>query len=842
MSLNFYREMQFAKVLRPTIYLAIKIWIFVLWNTSPLFSQVKGKITDSDGLPLPYAAIYIDGTSYGTLSNVDGFYELDLNIPGKYKINYQYVGYQDIQMTANYTNKPLEINVIMRDDQLLLNEVVIKANAEDPAYSIIREAIRHRPENKYRIQSLEADLYVKGLIKLTEVPQKFLGEEIGNLNGILDSLRQGILYLSESKSKFYFEQPDKIKEIMVSSIKSGDNSLFTANQFSWASFNLYDNYLEFGRSIVSPIGDNALSNYLYKLDKTYEDKDHFVIHKIKIEPKSKNTPALSGHIFIVDGYWTIHSSDLKLHGIALKNTYFDTIAIKQHYIPIENRESWMLFSQIFQFQAGLLGFRVGGDFTYIFSNYKLNADNTELFKNNERFKVEAHALERDTSFWNRERPIPLTKEEERDYIKKDSLLAIWSSKSYLDSMDRESNKLSPIHLILGYTYSNTYKKRKFTIPPPLSSVKFNAVEGFLISLLPYWTVQDSSLRRFKLQPSLDYGFSDHKFKPNILLDYTFDNYSLGNIQLSGGIKYRQFDAQNPVNERSNAWYSLWSKRNSIRLYRDKYVGINYFQELINGVYLDLSSTYSNRSNLVTNTNYSFRKKDLKYDENIPNYEISPDQYQENSYLLNKIKVTIRPGQTYSSYPNFKIRHSTDWPTITTEFESGYPLMADKPSFYKLTLRIRDQYVNLRKFGYFRYNVEGGTFLKGKPGYFADYLHPVANRIAIPIDPDLSSFNLLPFYQYSTDRYYLQLNIRHHFNGYVFDRIQLINKTPLRLTFGSSALYVPEKGYYLEPFIGIENFKIGPLHLFDIDYAFSFDKHGFLDHGIVFRLSQLLNSL
>lgn len=54
--------------------------------------------------------------------------------------------------------------------------------------------------------------------------------------------------------------PDKTKEIMISTVKSGDNSLFTANQFSWADFDLYDEYLKFGRSIVSPIGDNALSH------------------------------------------------------------------------------------------------------------------------------------------------------------------------------------------------------------------------------------------------------------------------------------------------------------------------------------------------------------------------------------------------------------------------------------------------------------------------------------------------------------------------------------------------------------------------------------------------------
>lgn len=815
--------------------------LFFLFSIN-VFGQISGYIKDTEGLPLPYTAVIIDGTTYGTVSNVDGYFELDIQKHGKITLSFQYVGYKNVQKVVEYSGKPVEINITMDSDFLSLNEVVIRADSEDPAYPIMRQAIAHRKSNKYIVKSLESDLYVKGLVKLIQVPKKLLGEDIGNMGGILDSMRQGILYLSESKSKFYYQHPDKIKEIMISTIKSGDNSLFTANQFSWASFDLYDEYLQFGRAIVSPLADNAFSHYTFSLEQTYEDRDHFVIHKIKITPKSKNSPALNGHIFIVDGTWTIHSTDIQIYGVALKNTYLDTIDVKQVFISVENRETWKLFSQVFRFKAGLLGFRIGGDFTYIFSNYILNLDNTAIFKNNETFKVENDALKRDTSFWNRERPIPLTVEEQKDYIKKDSLLTIWSSKTFLDSIDRENNKFKPIHILLGYTYANSYKNRKLKVPSPLSAIKFNAVEGFSISLNPYWTIEDSLMRKVKIQPSVSYGFADKKFKPEFLIDYTFDNYNMSKIKFSGGIKNRQFDSKDPINEKSNAWASLWSKTSKIRLYQDTYAEINYFQEIFNGLYLDISSTYSKRDPVQVNTEYSFRNKDLKYDINIPNTAILSEFYESNTYIKNKLRFTIRPGQKYSSYPNFKIRHATDWPSITPEYEMGIPITANKSSFQKITIRIRDLYVGMKQFGYFKYNIEGGFFVKGKPGYFSDFLHPVANRISIPIDPDLSSFSLLPFYQYSTDKYYLQINFRHHFNGYVFDKIPLINKTPLRLTIGSSALYVPDKGFYIEPYIGIENFKIGPIHLFDIDYAFSFDKNGLRDHGIVFRISQLLGNM
>ncbi|MBL0025125.1 MAG: hypothetical protein IPO98_08995 [Saprospiraceae bacterium] len=145
----------------------------------------------------------------------------------------------------------------MVEDENISDELVITADREDPAYNIMRKAIKRRNYFKNQFKSYEADLYVKGLVKITDSPKKILGEEIGDMKGLLDSTGRGIVYLSESKSKFYFQSPDKTKEEMISSVRSGSNSLFTANQFSWASFDIYTEYLNFSRSIVSPIADAA---------------------------------------------------------------------------------------------------------------------------------------------------------------------------------------------------------------------------------------------------------------------------------------------------------------------------------------------------------------------------------------------------------------------------------------------------------------------------------------------------------------------------------------------------------------------------------------------------------
>ncbi len=816
-------------------------WVIFFYITNNLDAQVRGNISDQSNLSLPFATIYIEGTSWGTVSNVDGYYELELPKKGLYNIVYYYVGYKPYRFTVDYDGGKVVKNVVLKLDNHILQELVIYADAEDPAYPIIRKAIANREKNKTNVKSLEADLYVKGVVKITDAPKAILGEDIGDMNGILDSTRQGMVYLSESKSKFYFQLPNETKEVMISMIKSGDNSLFTANQFSWASFDLYEEYLKFTRSIVSPLADVALNHYKFKLESTSVDNNGFTINKIKIIPKSQNAPLLHGHIFITDDIWNIHSADLQIYGNALKNTFLDTIEVKQVFVPTEGRTNWKMFSQVFSFKAGLMGFKMGGNFTYIFSNYQINKDVSAIFSNKETFKVTQNAMQKDTSFWAKSRPIPLTPEESKDYIKKDSLQAIWNTKSYMDSLDRKNNKFSFLKLLTGYSFDNTYEKKSLTFSSPLSTLRFSAVEGFKISIDPIWTKSDSMQRLWKLQPIIEYGFADKIWKPRINIERTFDNYSLGKLFFSAGRQNQQFDIREPINERNNSWTTLWYKVNAIRLYQNNLVSLGYSQEIFNGFYLYINSQYTDRKPVSVSTQYSFRKKDAPYDDNIPRKDLDADLYRANVYWKNTIRLTIAPGQKYSSYPYSKIRDLSDWPNITTEYETGLGISTNSQSFHKLTLRVRDYNVNARLIGYFQYNVEGGKFLGNKPSYFADFFHPMGNELLSPIAPDLSSFNLLPYYEFSTGDYYLQFNFRHHFNGFVFDKIPLINKTPLKLVIGSSGLYTPEKGHYLEPFIGIENFRIGPISLFDVDYSFGFDQSGFRDHGVTFRLSQLLNN-
>ncbi len=817
----------------------IFFFILVVVSTN-CFGQIVGHIKSTAGDTLPYATIYIENTSTGTVSNAEGYYELSIEENGAYNLIFQYVGYKKQTLSINYSGQKQKYSIALEPDNIV-TELTISANREDPAYAIIRKAIQKRKYYKNQVNSFEADLYVKGSVKITDAPKSVLGQDIGDMGGVLDTARQGIIYLSESKSKYYFIKPDKTKEIMLSSVTSGENSLFTANQFSMFSFDMYDEYMSFGRSIVSPIADNALSHYNYILEKTTIDNDGLTINKIKIIPKSANAPLLRGHIYIIENLWNIQSLDVQFYGSSLKSSFLDTINLRQIFVPVKKPNTWRLFSQVIDFNAGIFGFKMGGTFSYIFSKYQLEKDLSSIFTNNEKFRVEQSALNKDTAFWKAERPIPLTMEEERDYIRKDSLSRIWNSKSYMDSVDRVGNKFKVINLIMGYTWNNSFENRSISFPSPLSSVRFNALEGYKLTLAGKWQWSDSTYRKLSITPNIEYGFSDKLLKPWLEVDYQFDNKSLGHFNLSGGRRNQQFDQNEPINERNNSWRSLMYKLNGIRLFQNNFVKAGYRQEISNGIYIDFSTEYAKRKPLTNTTNYSFRKKDLAYAENIPRADFGAEYYQENQYVRNHLNILLRPYQKYSSYPNVKIRDVSDWPNIEIDYTMGIALDDQSSTFHKLSLRLRDRYVRAKLLGYFSYNVEYGTFLGADPTFFGDFFHPIGNESYMPIAPDLATFNLMPFYSYSTDRYYGLVNFRHHFNGYIIDKIPLLNKTSLKMIAAVSAMYEPRNGEYVELIVGLENFKIGPVPLFDVDYTWAFDKNGFRTHGITFRLSEIFNN-
>ena len=92
--------------------------------------SIVGKLTDTDynNEPLPFANIFIKGTTQGITSDIDGLYSLENVVAGTYTVVYSFVGYETVEIpnVKVLADKVTHIDVPMGASAANLDEVVIK--------------------------------------------------------------------------------------------------------------------------------------------------------------------------------------------------------------------------------------------------------------------------------------------------------------------------------------------------------------------------------------------------------------------------------------------------------------------------------------------------------------------------------------------------------------------------------------------------------------------------------------------------------------------------------------------------------------------------------------------
>ena len=200
--------------------------LFLLISLYASSQKITGTVFTEKGDLLPYSSLSVKGTTTGVSANSKARFSLTL-LPGVYTITCQHIGYARQEKIIIVDNNDKEINFILNEQKLELDEVVIKTGGEDPAYEIIRQAIKKRDFYNKQVQGFQCDLYTKDIVKLRSLPNKVFGQKLSEEDRKemqLDSSGKGIVYLSESIAKVFSQQPGKFKMEVNSSRVSGSGS------------------------------------------------------------------------------------------------------------------------------------------------------------------------------------------------------------------------------------------------------------------------------------------------------------------------------------------------------------------------------------------------------------------------------------------------------------------------------------------------------------------------------------------------------------------------------------------------------------------------------------------
>ncbi len=803
------------------IYVPILLFICAMMCATVVVAQqfeVNGKVVDSQGQPIPFVSVFISGTTKGVSANVDGVYRIAVN-KGPVTLAFTIIGFKTGTETLTISENTI-LNKTLVEENYTLNSVVIKANGEDPAFRIVRNAIKNRKTYLEEVFSYQSDVYIKGLQKLVGAPKKFFGRDIQKALD-LDTNRNGILYLSESQSRFSFMKPNKIKEEMISSKVSGRNNAFSFNKASDIRINFYENLLLANtgisaRSFVSPIAENAMFYYNYKLlGKT--DDNGLIVNKIEVTPRRKNDPAFRGVIYIADNTWRLMGTDLNLTADAGINL-LDTLNISQNFIKVD--KYYMPGNLKFQFNGNVFGFKFEGYFISFYNNYEINPKFDKNFFTSEILKITKSVNKKDSTYWANNRPIPLTQEEKRDYIKKDSIALRKQSKFYLDSVEKVNNNfsLSKI-LITNYQHNDRYNKTSYTFDPIVNSIFYNTVEGLALKYGVDYRKNLNENRYITVRPDVRYGFANEMFTASINTSMLYNAAKRASVSLGFGSEIADLNNYGTMGLLSNTINTLLFERNYPKFYKKTFLSLSTARELANGLQGYLGISHVKNHALVNN---SFRKlKDYTDREFTSNNPLDPvattpffPDYKSTSISA---RLTYSINQKYITRPNAKVYVESKFPQLTLTYKKGIAgLFGGETNYDLITIEAYQKRISLGLYGYTSFVLGAGKFLNNDQIYYPEFKHFRGNN-AMLFPPNLRKFRFLDFYQYSTNQHYAEAHIEHNFSGFITNKIPFLRKLKLEEVIGFSYLTQPQKKNYTEYYFGLQRLVVG------VSYGFAYDN-------------------
>ncbi len=786
--------------------------------------KIYGTVYNDKGDLLPYASITIKGTSIGASANNKAKFSFSV-APGTYTIICQHIGYKRQEKKVIIGQADEEITFIIAQQKLDMKEVVVKQGGEDPAYAIIRKAIKKRPYYSKQVKGFECDLYTKDIMKLRNLPKKIFGQKIPDEDRKdmgLDSSGKGIIYLSESVAKIHAQEPGKFKMEVKSSRVSGSGSF----GFTFPTFiSLYENNVTIfserfnPRGFISPIADGAISFYKYKfLGSFWEDGKE--INSIRVTPRRQYEPLFSGIINIAENDWRIHSLDLTLTKTS-QLEILDTLQITQIHVPVD-KDTWRVKNQLLHFDFKQFGIDAVGNFVNVYSNYNINPVFAKDVFNRVIIKYDTAVNKKTKAYWDTIRPVPLEPEEKKDYQVKDSIYEVQKdsimSKASVDSMNKRQGRLKLYDVFwkglhrTHYSKTNNYSWR---IEPLIKSLEYNPAEGLVLNVNASYS---HNIKKWKtnlsIEPNLRYGFSNTHL--NAWADINFRTRDWATDKklkrqswtFSGGKRVSQFNKENPITAFTNSINVLFWGDNFMKTYENYFGSVNFNKRYESGLRFNINTLYEDRRPLDNTTNFTVFKKDsVNITPNYP-YEKIAAQFTPHQAFIVSVDVSIKPGQRYIEFPTRKIAIGSKYPTFSFNFTKGIEnIFGSNVNFDKWRFAINDD-KNFKLAGQLKYKLGIGGFLNAKKVYIQDYQHFNGNR-STRASEYVNSFQLAQYYANSTAAsFYAFGHLEHHFNGLLTNKIPLFNRLNWNLVAGSNAFYVNNNSNYMEIFAGLENiFKI-----------------------------------
>ena len=751
--------------------------------------NIQGVVTDSlTNEPIPYLSVFYEGKGVGSITDNDGNYKVETR-KGWNKLTFSAVGYvtKVVNIIPGVTKN---LNVRMRPDDIMLDEVVVKPKREkysrknNPAVELMKKVIAHKKNNKLSENDYyQYNKYQKITMSLNDVTPEMLEKGMYKKMPFLkdqielcEETNKFILPISVDETasqKIYRKHPKSEKTIIKGMSSTGVNELFaTGDMLStvlkdvFTDVNIYDNDIRLLQyPFISPISSrDAISCYkVYIMDTTFVDKDK--CFHLTFVPNNSQDFGFTGHLYVLaDSSYTVKKCTMNLPKKSGVN-FVDNMDIIQEFEQLPNGE-WVLKTDDMIVEMTLMkimqGFQIRRTTRY--SDYAFDELPQQLFKRKGAEIKEADAMMRGDDFWNQYRPVPLTQtESSMDMLVKrleqmpGFKYVIFVLKAFIENFMETGTKEHPSKVDIG---------------PVNTMISNNYIDGLRLRMSAQTTANLNPHLFFKGYYA--YGFKDHRSKYMGEVEYSFNKkeYLPREFPKNSITFSYQYDVMSPTDK-----FLKTDKDNVFVSFKTSTVDqMSYVR--------NIALKYENETQFGLKTTV-----EVKHSTDEPTGGLAYITNDDQKTLVPEIQTMeaslafrYAPGETFVNTKQRRIPVSFDAPVFTLSHTAGFKGVLGGEYNYNLTeigLYKRFWFSSWGKIDMF---VKGGAQWNKVP--FPLLIMPAANLSYIL---QRETFNLINNMEFLNDRY-ASLDVSWDLNGKIFNRIPLLKKLKWREAIGFKMLY------------------------------------------------------
>ena len=724
----------------------------------------------------------------GSITDNDGHYKVETR-KGWNKLTFSAVGYvtKVVNIIPGVTKN---LNVRMRPDDIMLDEVVVKPKREkysrknNPAVELMKKVIAHKKNNKLSENDYyQYNKYQKITMSLNDVTPEMLEKGMYKKMPFLkdqielcEETNKFILPISVDETasqKIYRKHPKSEKTIIKGMSSTGVNELFaTGDMLStvlkdvFTDVNIYDNDIRLLQyPFISPISSSdAISFYkFYIMDTTFVDKDK--CFHLTFVPNNSQDFGFTGHLYVLaDSSYTVKKCTMNLPKKSGVN-FVDNMDIIQEFEQLPNGE-WVLKTDDMIVEMTLMkimqGFQIRRTTRY--SDYAFDELPQQLFKRKGAEIKEADAMMRGDDFWNQYRPVPLTQtESSMDMLVKrleqmpGFKYVIFVLKAFIENFVETGTKDNPSKVDIG---------------PVNTMISNNYIDGLRLRMSAQTTANLNP--HLFLKGYYAYGFKDHRSKYMGEVEYSFNKkeYLPREFPKNSITFSYQYDVMSPTDK-----FLKTDKDNVFVSFKTSTVDqMSYVR--------NIALKYENETQFGLKTTV-----EVKHSTDEPTGGLAYITNDDQKTLVPEIQTMeaslafrYAPGETFVNTKQRRIPVSFDAPVFTLSHTTGFKGVLGGEYNFNLTevgLYKRFWFSSWGKIDMF---VKGGAQWNKVP--FPLLIMPAANLSYIL---QRETFNLINNMEFLNDRY-ASLDVSWDLNGKIFNRIPLLKKLKWREAIGFKMLY------------------------------------------------------